>query len=275
MQRIRFTAVLLTLFAITATAAVEAVASERRFTYTYESLVLNPGEIEVEPWITYRVGRDDYYARLDHRLEFEAGLTQRLQTAVYLNFRATTAQADSSLSSEFEWSGISNEWKLKLRDPVADPFGLALYFEWGASTSEVELEGKLIVDKRTSNFLAAFNAVIEPEWELEIEPGTDDVGAEDEVNFEFDLGLAYFPSSKFSIGIEARNHNEYVPGEGYEHSALFAGPVASYASQTWWATLTVLPQVAKLKGSEADAGRDLVLSEHEKLEVRLLFGFHI
>jgi len=274
MQRVRFIAALLALGVAAGTVAVEAEASERRFSYTYESLVLNPGEVEMEPWTTYRVGRDDYFARLDHRLEFEVGLSHRLQTAFYFNFHATTAQVDSTLASEFEWGGISNEWKLKLRDPVADPFGLALYFEWGASTSEVEVEAKLIVDKRTSNFLVAFNALIEPEWEFEVEPGTDEVEAEDEIIFEFDLGVAYFVNSSLSLGVEARNHNEYVSGE-YEHSALFLGPVASYASNTWWATLTVLPQVAKLKGSEEDEGRNLVLSEHEKLELRLLFGVHL
>jgi hypothetical protein len=255
-------------------AATAAEASERRFTYTYDSLVLNPGEVELEPWTTFRVGKEDYFARIDHRVEFEVGLSHRLMTAFYFNFHATTAQSDSALVSDFEWGGISNEWKLKLRDPVADPFGLALYFEWGASTSEVEVEGKLIIDKRTPKFLAAFNASIEPEWEFEIEPGTDDVEAEDEISFEFDLGLGYFVRPNLSLGAEVRNHNEYVSGE-YEHSALFAGPVASYASETWWATLTVLPQVAKLKGSEEDEGNNLVLSEHEKVEVRLLFGFHL
>jgi len=51
--------------------------------------------------------------------------------------------------------------------------------------------------------------------------------------------------------------------------------VASYASETWWATLTVLPQIAKLKGTEADEGNDLVLDELEKLEVRLICGMDL
>jgi len=253
----------------------ESLASERRFTYTYESLVLNPGEIEIEPWTTFRIGKDDYFVRIDHRLEFEAGLTRSLQTAFYLNFHATTAQVGDVMESEFEWSGISNEWKYKLKDPVADPVGMALYFEWGASTEELELEAKLILDKRWTNYLVAFNAVVEPEWEFEIEDGSTEVEAENEVNFEFDLAAAWFASQRTSIGVEVRNHNQYLSGDGYQYSALFAGPVASYAAETWWATLTVLPQVAKLKGSEADEDRDLILSDHEKLEVRLLFGMHI
>lgn len=253
----------------------ESLASERRFTYTYESLVLNPGEIEIEPWTTFRIGKDDYFVRIDHRLEFEAGLTKSLQTAFYLNFHATTAQVGDAMESEFEWSGISNEWKYKLKDPVADPVGMALYFEWGASTEELEVEAKVILDKRWTNYLVAFNAVLEPEWEFEIEEGTTEVETENEVNFEFDLAAAWFATQRTSLGLEMRNHNQYLPDDGYQYSALFLGPVASYAAETWWATLTVLPQIAKLKGSEADEGNDLILSDHEKLEVRLLFGMHL
>jgi len=251
--------------------SVDSRASQRRFTYTYESGVLTHGQIELEPSTTFRIGKEDYYSRIDQRVEFEVGLTNRLQTSFYLNMTAVTAQADSSLGSEFEWGGFSNEWKLKLKDPVADPFGLALYFEWGASTSEVEVEAKLIADKRAGNWLTAFNASIEPEWEFEIENGSE-VEAENETKLEFDLATAYFVRPSTSLGIEVRNHNLYFAEGGLQHSALFAGPVVSYSSEAWWATLTVLPQIAKLKGTEADKDNHLVLDELEKLEVRLMFG---
>ena len=254
--------------------ADNARASQRRFTYTYESAVLTRGQVELEPWTTFRIGKEDYYSRIDQRVEFEVGLSNRLQTSFYLNMTAVTAQHDSSLGTEFEWGGFSNEWKLKLKDPVADPFGLALYFEWGASTSEVEVEAKIIADKRAGNWLYAFNASVEPEFEFELEHG-DEVETENETTFEFNLASAYFLSPNTSLGVEVRNHNLYFSEGGFQHSALFAGPVASYASETWWATLTVLPQIAKLKGTEADEGNDLVLDELEKLEVRLICGMDL
>ena len=266
---------LLLSLAISAAIAVNASASERRFTYTYESGVLARGQVELEPRTTFRLGKEDYYARIDERVEFEVGLSNRLQTSFYLNMKSVTAKADSSLQTDFEFEGISNEWKLKLRDPVADPFGLALYFEWSASTNAVELETRVIADKRSNNFLFAFNAGVEPEWEFQVESGTDEVNAENEITFEFNLAGAYFVHPSTSVGLEVRNHNLYAQDGGYQHSALFAGPVVSYSSPTWWATLTVLPQIAKLKGSQADAGNHLVLSELEKLEVRLLFGIDL
>jgi len=264
---------MLFLFVLTVSVAIAtvSVASERRFTYTYESGVIARGQVELEPWTTFRTGKEDYYRAFDQRVEFEVGLTSRLQTSFYLNLSAATALADSTLQTESGFDGISNEWKLKLRDPVADPFGLALYFEWSASTRDVELETRVIADKRAGNWLYAFNATVEPEWEFITQDGAN-VDANSELKYEFNLAGTYFVKPSTSVRIAVRNHNLHISSEDYQHSVLFAGPVVSYASEAWWATLTVMPQVAKLKGSEIDAGHSLVTSELEKLEVRMIFG---
>jgi hypothetical protein len=52
---------------IVAASAAAAAASERHFTYTYESSVLRPGAREIEPWNTFRLGKSDFYSRLDRR----------------------------------------------------------------------------------------------------------------------------------------------------------------------------------------------------------------
>jgi hypothetical protein len=112
--------------------AAPAAASERHFTYTYESGVLSPGAREVEPWSTFRLGKSDFYSRFDSRIEAELGLTDRLQTAFYLNMKAVTADTPAGRSSSTELEGISSEWKFKLSDPVADRVGAALYGELSA-----------------------------------------------------------------------------------------------------------------------------------------------
>src|SRR3954462_8025614 len=92
-----------------------ASANERHFTYTYESAVLPQGARELEVWTTPRLGRDQYFARFDHRLEFEVGLTGRLQTSLYLNFSGQTAEtAPGVRTSGMSYEGVSSEWKYKL-----------------------------------------------------------------------------------------------------------------------------------------------------------------
>jgi hypothetical protein len=246
--------------------ALPAHASERRFTYTQQSLVLNPGALELEPSTTVRNGREDRYTAFDQRVEFEAGLAENLQAAFYLNFSAVSQDVGKTTTSDSHFDGVSLEAKYKLADPAADPVGLALYFEPAFGPDAAELEGKLILDKRMGDALLAFNVVGAHEWKF----GPDET--EREIEAEADLGFAWFFTPALSAGLEVRDTNEIPSEEGWETSVLFAGPVVSYAMEKWWATLTVTPQVAALKG--ADEG-NLNLDEHERLEARLLIGLHL
>lgn len=260
--------------------AAPVAASERHFTYTYESQVLNPGDVELEPWTTLRAGREDFYHRYDLRLELEVGVIENLQTALYWNMSSIAEDvevenADDEREVSFEFTGVSSEWKYKLTDSVADALGSALYFEATAAPTEAELEAKLILDKRIGPWLVAFNAVAEYEWEFE-EPGE----TERELVLAPVLGAGYFFAPRFMAGLEVRSHTELGDGGSeYEHTAFFAGPVAAYAADSWWAALTVLPQIAAIKGDDeddADEGQSsLELEEHERIEVRLLLGFHL
>jgi hypothetical protein len=54
---------------------------------------------------------------------------------------------------------------------------------------------------------------------------------------------------------------------------LFAGPVLSVSQPSWWATLTIMPQVAAFKGKTNNSNLDL--TEFEKFETRLIFSFHL
>jgi len=252
-----------------------ATANERHFGNTYETGVLPPGAKEIEVWTTGRLGREDYYAAMDHRVEFEVGLSSRLMTSLYLNFSGqaadvTDATGMKSRVTSFEYQGISSEWKLKLTDPVADPFGFGLYGEVSLAPTGFELEAKALLDKKIGNLLLAANLV--GAAEAEFEPGG---GAEPEIEeYEavVDLAAGYFVRPSLLLGLELENHNEIKGGE-WEHSALYAGPVVAYAEEAWWVTFTVMPQLPALKSEHGAGHRDL--EEHEALVARLLFSFHI
>jgi hypothetical protein len=240
-----------------------AAASERHFTYTYESGVLRPGERELEPWSTFRLGKSEFFSRLDTRIEAELGLTDRLQTALYLNLSAKTMETPLGRVSSTEPVSLSSEWKLKLADPVADRAGVALYGELSAGPSEAEIEAKLILDKRAGRLLGALNLVAEHEW------GFEGPETEHETVFEVDGGVAWFLSPRLTAGIEIRSHTVFPPAEGKTRSALFLGPTLSVVKGSFWIAASVLPQVRALAG--ASEGH-LDLEEHERVEVRVLFG---
>lgn len=246
--------------------AVPASANERHFTYTYESAVLPPDGREFEVWNTARAGREDFYSAFDQRLEFEIGLTDRLQTSLYLNYGAVTAEGPLGVQSSFDFGGISNEWKLQLTDPVADPLGFAVYGEVGASTDEAEFEAKLIFDKRVGNVLFALNLVGEHEMEFGEE-------SEVELEFEADLAATYFVTQNFSLGLEARTKSAVPEYEELEYSALWVGPAIAFAKPQWWVALSVLPQLPALAKEGSGTGPDLV--HNEAVSARLLLSFHL
>jgi hypothetical protein len=248
--------------------SLPATGSERHFTYTYESNVLLPGHKELEPWTTFRFGRDHFYSRVDQRLELELGVVKNLQTSLYWNMSAIAEDVDTGTGiarqHEVELGSISNEWKYKLSDSFADALGSALYFEWTAAPTEVALESKVILDKRFGDALVAFNGSGEYAWDFSERGKT-----QEELELEADLGVAWLVTQELSVGLELRNVNEFEQAEDLESSVLFAGPVIGVQQEGWWAALGFQPQVAALEGKSSG---QFDLTHQERMQVRLLLG---
>lgn len=245
-----------------------AFGQDRSFVRTYQSIVLPKNMKEIEVWTTYRYGRDDYYRRLDNRFEFEIGLTSKLQTAFYINTSQRSAFNGEEIVTQPTSVSFSNEWKLKLSDPVANAIGSGLYGEYKIGTDEMELEFKLIFDKKIKKSLFAFNAVAEFEFEPEVEDN--EVEQEMESVYEFDFGYMYQFNSRWGLGAELRNANVMAEGE-WETSPLFLGPTIAYSTENFWVILNAQPQLTNLKKEEG--ADDLDLSSYEKMDLRLIFSF--
>jgi hypothetical protein len=249
----------------------KANAQDRVFTYTYQSGVLNKGQKELEIWTTFANGRDNYYRGFDHRMEFEIGLCGKLQTAFYLNYGYSKGIIEENgiqtLSSNTDYS-FSNEWKLKLSDPVANSIGSALYFEYTLGAAETGLEGKLILDKQAGNFVNAFNMVGEYGISKSfVENGTRlELGNEKDLIIELNYGISYKIKNALNIGLEIFNQN-LVKESDWENSVLSLGPCLSYSIDGLWINLTFMPQIVNLKGG------GLELTEHERLQTRLIFSY--
>lgn len=249
-------------------------AQDRHFAWTYESTTMPKGAIDLEPQVTFSTGREYFYNRYKTRLEFETGLTNKLQTSLYLNAEhVTSAITDSTdnvtgMGKKSIYS-FSNEWKLNLLNPSISPFGLGLYVEYGIAPDELELEFKILFDKKTPKSIFAYNLVSELESEYEfINKGKGKIEAEKELVVENDLAYMYMINPGFGVGLEARNHNEIVKGE-WEHSALFAGPTIFFTQKNFFAIINALPQIMNLKGG------GLELDEDEKFSGRILLGISL
>jgi hypothetical protein len=252
--------------------SLAVTAQDRLFTYTYQSGVLAKSDKELEIWTTMQTGRNDYYRALSHRLEFETGLGRNIQTSFYLNYGYSRAisQVDGQdiLTDQNDFS-FSNEWKLKLSDPVANSFGSALYFEYSLSKDETEFEGKLILDKQLGRTVHAFNLTGEYAFEKEFETDGNEIEAETErekmlgLNYAF----AYQIFDYLSVGAEVFNKNVFEEESEIESSVLYGGPCISWSTDKFWVNFSLMPQLINFKSSKPD------LTHYEKLQARLLFSF--
>lgn len=249
-------------------------AQERAFTYTYQSNVEPKGEAEIEVWSTLHKGRSNYYFGIDHRLEFEMGLGGHLQTSVYLNYGYSKGIEEvngfQTLNSNTEYS-FSNEWKYQFSKPTKGLLGSALYFEYSLSPSKSELEGKLILDKEFGKTIQAFNLVGEYEYHKGFSRLGNIIGINSirELAVELNYGFAYRLKKDISIGWEILNQNQFSENYDWENSVLSMGPTFSYSAYDFNINLTLMPQIANLKGG----GREL--TEDEKLQARLILSYDL
>lgn len=257
-------------------------AQDRQFARTYQSNTLQKGSVDLEVWSTYRTGREYFYKRIDSRIEFEVGLTDKLQTSIYLNtsHSAFGASLDTmggiadttidGISTESEFS-ISSEWKLNLLNVNTSPIGLALYTEFTFAPNEFEIENKIILDTRNEKNTFALNLSNEYAIKFEVAKGKKTRSWEAEP--EIDLAYMHFLKPNLGIGLEMVNINE-IENNKWNFSALYAGPTLFYTASNYYIILNILPQLANLHKTD-DAPNNLVLNAREKLEVRLLLGFNL
>lgn len=260
-------------------ALASALADERRFTYSYEPETLPSGGLEFEQWITLRTQRTSgaqvrqgNFNLWELREELEYGVTDDYSVSVYLNAAAESlrdySQTPPTDRSRFDFQGISIENRYTVLNPAEHAVGLTLYLEPRFSGDQAEVEQKIILGQRRGNWKWAFNLTHATDW------GNNLHTTEGEV--EVSLGLARDLNQHWSIGLEARDHNE-LPNYGrWENTALFVGPVVSCRQEKWWAALTVMPQIFGANFNGNPGGNSLLeLEAHERLNLRLLIGISL
>lgn len=240
---------------------------ERIWTFVYDTDPLPKGFTEIEPWVTYELGRNpgDFY-RWRTRLEIEHAFTPLLSVALYLNTSRTFWATDSQIVETSNFDGISLEIFQRFTNPRSGWIGSGGYLEITTTGSSTELEEKLILSRRIGEHInTAFNVVFEQEWEREWEQGVSGLErmTEKEAALYVTGGFSY-TTHRLGIGLEGMLHTEYpgrlFPDAGPEHVALFLGPALHYSSPKIWATLSILPQLTS------------VLDEHSRIMIRTIIG---
>jgi hypothetical protein len=252
--------------------SIQVHAQDRNFAWTYTSVVLPKGAVDLEGWHTSRMGHEDqFYHAQDHRLEVEIGLGGNLQTAFYFNqFLERVSKGTDGTELEVE-TGFSNEWKWQVKKPVGKKTGIALYSELGLKGGdEVEVETKVILDKTIGKNLFAFNAVLEMEKEFSW-AGNETVSQPWSTPLEFDFAYMRNISPTVGLGLELRDVNAISKEDHWKYSMLAGGPTINIRGNNWFIIGNFQPQLGNLHKTTLSPGSK-ILDDQEKNSFRILFG---
>lgn len=215
-----------------------ADAGARRFTYSYEATTMPQGHREYETWVTWKTDADadQDFERFDIRHEFEFGVTDRLQLALYLLDWRYEESATEDGKADFH--DVAVEAIYGLTDPVKDWIGSAVYGEVKVGDGFLELESKLILQKDIGPWAFVYNIGGAIEWEDSYE--------HDEAELVQSAGVSYLINPSWSVGVEGVHECGVEDVEDFGDNAAYAGPNITYRSSSWWVAVSGLFQLTDI-----------------------------
>lgn len=227
-----------------ALASSTALANPRPSPFTYGADTLAAGESEVEQFVDYvptraiatggeRSGAPVWYGATQLQTELEHGITDRLELGLYLTWVPSAGEAYQNAPRLFTGNGLKQRLRFRLADAGAWPVDVALYGEVVENQREIELEAKLILDRRFGPFRAMANAQVERELYFD--------GVKEWV-LQPSAALVWQPSPSIQPGVEWWMRGEWPDGQtgprGFDQGPHhYVGPtlLASFG-RVWWST---------------------------------------
>jgi hypothetical protein len=209
------------------------------FTYLYETLP--KGSLEVEQYADYTPlkvldanGNPVTYGASQLQTEFEYGISDRLELGLYVTFAPNGGSNYQKTPILTEGNGIKERLRLRLAEEGQWPVDVGLYGELVENERELELEGKIILQRRIGDLRIAANLWAEREYE------NFDVHQGDWV-INPTLGLTYQVTPVFHPGIESWMRAEYpdsAPARTFNLGPqVYVGPTAMLDfGNFWWST---------------------------------------
>jgi hypothetical protein len=230
----------ISLLAATLLAAGAARANPRPLPFTYQSETLPQGSVELEQFVDFLplraqslAGDDVWVLASQFTTEFEVGLTDRLELGLYVTYVPSLSDSYFMAPRPPSGNGAKQRLRWRLADPEAWPVDVALYGEIAENEREIELEAKLILQRRVGRLRLITNLWAEHEFyfdgrrEWVLNPT---LGATVELTPRYHVGLEGWMRSEYPVG--ASGPRPYGLGPH-----VHAGPAfLAEFGRLWWTT---------------------------------------
>jgi len=222
--------------------SASARATPRPLPFTYQHEQLAAGESELEQFVDFTPGRAldsttgklAWYGVTGFTTEFETGLTDRLELGLYVTLAPAAANGFVETPNALNGNGMKQRLRYSLAAPGEWPLDVSLYGELGENERELEVEAKILLQRRLG--LARIVANLSGEREVYYQ------GDDRDLILTPSLGVTFEPTPSVQPGLEAWMRGEW-PEEGSPHPRpfglgphVYVGPtILLQFSRLWWA----------------------------------------
>jgi hypothetical protein len=149
-----------------------ALANPRPLPFTYPHEQLPEGSTELEQFADFTpvrardatTGGPTTMGLFQFQTEFEHGITDRLELGLYVVYAPGASNEVVSAPAPLDGNGIKQRLRYKLADTGAWPIDVSLYGELFENQRELEVEGKIILQRRIGPMRLMANLTAEQEF---------------------------------------------------------------------------------------------------------------
>jgi hypothetical protein len=220
-----------------------AQANPRPLPFTYQHEQLPEGASELEQFVDYSPikarnasnGDPAWYSLTQFQTEFEHGITPRLELGLYVTFVPGAGVGFSDVPRAFMGNGLKQRLRYQLAPTGVWPIDISLYGEVAENEREIELEAKIILQRRFGSLRLIGNLVGEQEFyfrgekEFVLAPSA---GATLDISPTIQPSLEWWMRAEFPQGTNVASPRPFALGPHH-----YVGPTVLLQFRTlWWTT---------------------------------------
>jgi len=252
-----------------------AHANPRPLPFTYTSDTLPAGGVELEQYvdmtplyaISPATSMEEMYFASAFQTEIEIGLRDRLELGLYLTYVPDFGEAYANQTQiAGAGTGLKQRLRYMLADPDVWPVDVGVYGELVENEREIELEAKLLLQRRFDRIRVAANLSVE--YELYF-------SKQRELVLDPSLGATYELAPALHLGLEGWLRSEYPTNPKPAARGFGLGPQV-YLGPTFLANFGKLWWSFGLYTRVTETSHDLMPGEpYGRIWLRSLIGYDL